>query len=62
MTKTPGIWVRLTQQQKADMTLIAKHLPGNISDHGRQAISEYCDRVIPTLRTEQTTDKQAAQS
>lgn len=49
MTKTPGIWVRLTQQQKDDMTLIAKWLPGNISDHARQAISEYTERTLPRL-------------
>ena len=59
---TPNIWVRLPQSELDNLDYIASHMPGNRSDHARQAIKEYTARIIPTLRTEETADKQAAQS
>lgn len=50
----PNIWVRLTEQQLADLDYIASELPGRRSDHARQAIKEYNARVLATLRTAQS--------
>ena len=48
---TPNIWVRLPQSDLDNLDYIASELPGNRSDHARQAIKEYIHRVLPSLRT-----------
>jgi len=56
----PNIWVRLTEEQLADLDYIAKVLPGTRSEHARQAIKEYNARILPTLAHPPVADPAAA--
>ncbi len=48
--KTYIAYFRLTPYEKEALQTIVKSLPGNQSEHIRQAVKEYCDRVLPTLK------------
>jgi len=60
--KTYIAYTRIPEEEHIRLNTIVEALPGSQSAHICQAITEYCDRVIPTLPTEQTADKQATQA
>ncbi len=51
MTNDYIAYVRLNPDLRSDLDAITADLPGNQSDHIRQAIKEYAARILPTLPT-----------
>lgn len=49
VTKTYTAYARMTADDKAALDAIVEALPGNQSDHIRQAIRDYCQRMAPIL-------------
>ena len=46
---TSNIWVRLDENDYDALQHIVKNLPGSRAAHGRQAIKEYLERMIPKI-------------
>lgn len=49
MTKDYRAFIRLEPSDKQGLDTIVAALPGNQSDHIRQAVREYNARILPTL-------------
>ena len=60
MSKDYRAFTRLEPQDKAKLDSIVEALPGNQSDHIRQAIREYTARILPTLAPPPVADPAAA--
>jgi len=60
--KTYIAYTRITEEERIRLNVVVAALPGSQAAHIAQAVTEYCDRIIPTLRREEAADKQAVQA